>query len=237
MQDIVAFDQADIKVARSSNLPPPPPPAAPSNPRITAKTETSLILAWDDNSSNERRFFINFGKSGGSTQTTTVGANVTTRKFTSLATDTQYCFTVQAESLFGVSAESRRVCERTNKEQENKGPFTTSIFMSRQPIVQGFVPYRGTFGPIFTGANISKINFPTQFPPVLLVKPGHSTNECGNSKAVIQVHGDMTADQKKAIWGSATPSISGQQTLNFVGCTTSPQLPQLLPVNITWQRP
>ncbi|MDD5323450.1 MAG: FG-GAP-like repeat-containing protein [Methylococcales bacterium] len=237
MQDLVAFDQVEIKVAPSSNLPPPAPPAAPSNPRITAKTTTSLTVAWNDNSSNERKFFVYFGKSDNGTQTYTVGANATSRVFNSLAADTQYCFSVQAESLFGISAETARACGSTSPEPVNNGPFTTSISMARQPIVQGFVPYLGTFGPINTGANISKINFPTQFPAVLLVKPGHSTNECGNPAAVVLVHGDMTADQKKAIWGSATPSISGLQTLYFVGCTTSGQLPDLLPVNITWSHP
>ena len=238
--DLIAFDKNEITVAYSSDHAPHLPPATPTNVRITNTTTNSLSLAWDhDGGGFERYFLINYNKSGSGTQTVTQSANVSTRTFSSLAADTQYCFTVQAESIWGFSAESRRVCGRTSREQPppDKGPFTTSIFMSRQPIVQGFVPYAGTFGPIHTGAIVSKINFPTQFPPVLLVKPGFSTNQCGNPAAVILVHGDMTADQKKAIWGSATPTISGLQTLNFVGCTTSRQLPNLLPVNITWSRP
>ena len=45
--------------------------------------------------------------------------------------------------------------------------------------------------------------------------------------------------------GIATPRASssqsqlaaGLQTLNFVGCSTSSQLADLLPVNITWSKP
>jgi hypothetical protein len=238
-QDLIAFDKDEITVARSSNLPPPPPPNAPSNARITHATENTLYLAWNDNSNDERHFLVNFGKAGGSTQTVSLNANVTARAFSGLDPDTRYCFRVQAENIWGFSAESAPASGRTQPQSQttNKGPFDTSIFMSRQPIVQGFVPYAGSFGPIFEGALISKINFPTQYPAVLLVKPGHSTNECGNPSAVVRVHGDMTAEQKTAIWGSATPRITGQQRLNFVGCTTSSQLPNLHPVNLTWSRP
>jgi len=117
----------------------------------------------------------------------------------------------------------------------NKGPFTITIWMARQQIIQGPPSYVGSFGPISQGANISVINFPTQYPAVLLVKPGHSTDECfTNPDAVVQVWGDMTAAQKQAIWGTANLAISGNQQLNFVGCTLAPypQLPDLLPVNI-----
>jgi hypothetical protein len=241
LQDLVAFNKDKISVSYGRPWP-SFPPATPYNLRITDATTNSLSIAWDhDGNGYERYFLIHYNKVGSGTQTVTQSDHLETRTFNSLATDTQYCFTVQAESIWGFSAESPRVCGRTKREQTpppNKGPFTNTIYMSRQPIVQGYVPYAGQFGPIYdTGAIISKINFPTQYPAVLLVKPGHSTNECGNPNAVILVHGDMTADQKKAIWGSATPTISGQQSLKFVGCTTSSQLPHSLPVNITWSRP
>ena len=84
--------------------------------------------------------------------------------------------------------------------------------------------YEDTAGLAAAGAIISNINFPTQYAAVLLVKPGHSTAECNDPAAVVRVSGDMTADQKKAIWGSATPSISGYQTLPFVGCSAATML-------------
>jgi Ricin-type beta-trefoil lectin domain/Fibronectin type III domain len=120
-------------------------------------------------------------------------------------------------------------------------PNTTTIWMQRVEIIEGYVPYEGKFGPIFTGATITNVNFPTQFPPVLLVKPGHSTEECGDPTAVVEVWGDMTAAQKTAIWGTSNLKITGQQSLNFVGCGTttsdSQNIANLLPVNITYTTP
>jgi len=111
--DLVAFGPYDIKVARSSDVPPPSPPAAPSNPRITGQTSSTLSIAWNDNSSDERRFFVTY--SGGQNPGTVdlVGANHTTDVLYG-APNTQYCFTVQAENLWGISAKTPSVCGRTN---------------------------------------------------------------------------------------------------------------------------
>lgn len=122
MQDIIAFDQAHIVVVRSSNLPPPPPPAAPSSPRVTSKTATSLSIAWNDNSTDERKFFIYFGKAGSNMQRISVSANATTKVIGSLQADTRYCFSVQAENLWGLSATTYIACERTNPEQPQPPP-------------------------------------------------------------------------------------------------------------------
>ncbi|MCW5848816.1 MAG: VCBS repeat-containing protein, partial [Anaerolineae bacterium] len=114
MQDLVAFDTSDVKVVRSSNLPPPPPPAAPTNPRVTGTTTSSLSIAWKDNSNNERKFLISYAKSGSTKRTEiSVGANVTSATLGNLDTDSQYCFTVQAENVFGLSAKSSTACGRT----------------------------------------------------------------------------------------------------------------------------
>lgn len=118
MADLVAFDQDVVQVVRSSDQPPPPPPNAPSNPRFTDKTSTSLSLAWDDNSIDERKFFVYFGKDGGDITRYVVNGqagvdNVVTTVRNELEPNTQYCFSVQAENIFGLSAETARVCERT----------------------------------------------------------------------------------------------------------------------------
>ena len=113
MTDLVAFDQTVTKVVVSSDRPPPPPPNAPSNPRFTNKTATSLSLAWDDNSDNERKFFIYFGEPGGDKTRFQKPANTTTAVMSELTPNTRYCFTVQAENIFGLSAESTFACERT----------------------------------------------------------------------------------------------------------------------------
>jgi hypothetical protein len=115
MQDLVAFDYGAIKVARSSNLPPPPIPAAPFNVRITAKTDTTLTVAWNDNSVNEDGFVIHLREgSGGYTPTSAAAANATSRVLSGLDPDTFYCVKVQATSFWGDSYLSDFVCDRTS---------------------------------------------------------------------------------------------------------------------------
>jgi hypothetical protein len=131
MTDLVAFDRSVIKVVRSSTQTPPPPPNAPSNPRFTGKTSDSLSLAWDDNSNDERWFFVNFGKTGDVRRYFVQGqpgvGNVVETVRGELEPNTQYCFTVQAENLFGVSAETQRVCDRTT-------PVTPTPTPTPQPV-------------------------------------------------------------------------------------------------------
>jgi len=122
MTDLIAFDRDVIKVVRSSDQPPQPPPNAPSNPRFTGKTATSLSLAWDDNSNNERRFFVYFGEPNGAKTRFTRPANATTAVITDLEPNTRYCFTVQAENVLGLSAETRSVCDRTTPEVPTPTP-------------------------------------------------------------------------------------------------------------------
>lgn len=135
MADLVAFDREQIKVVISSDQAPTPPPLAPSNPRITSATPTSLSLAWDDNSNNERRFFVNFGKIG-ELRRIIKPANSTTAVMSELEPNTQYCFTVEAENIFGVSAATRLVCGRTNPEAPTPTPTPpTQIGFSRLDII------------------------------------------------------------------------------------------------------
>jgi len=112
-QDLVAFDSSEIKVVRSSDLP-PAPLLAPGNLRITGNTTTSISIAWDDNSNNERIFIIKYYKNGVNPQYTSRSANTTQAVISSLSSDTQYCFAVYAENLFGFSAESLTKCGRTS---------------------------------------------------------------------------------------------------------------------------
>jgi hypothetical protein len=231
LPDLVAVDKIDLKVSKSSTQPPPAAPIAPTGLRITASTANSITIVWNDNSNNERAFLIDWGKSGNLSNTASVAANTTSRTFGNLTGDTSYCFRVQAETLFDVSPSTPQVCGRTSKET-----FDTTISLVRQQIIEGPVPYVGSFGPIFDGAHLLNINFPSPY-PTLLVKPGHSTEECNNSNAVVVVQGDMTAAQKMAIWGTSNITITGNQQLVFVGCTSNPQLPDLIFVNIRWQKP
>lgn len=140
--DLVAFEYNSIKVAISNSNPPPAPPAAPSNLSIITKTATTITLAWDDNSNNERRFIIRWRKTGDGYQSSYVGADVTSYVLSELDPDTQYCFSVQAETLWGLSEETTVECVRTNTES---APLPTpslpliSVGVSREPESQDSV--------------------------------------------------------------------------------------------------
>ena len=235
-QDLIAFDNGYVKVVPSNSHAPLPPPVAPSNLRVTAKTDTTLTIAWDDHSVDARRFFINHGESSASRpRAKTVDANTTSHVFSSLDPNKLYCFTVYAESIYSLSAGSNLQCESTNPIPENKGPFTTTIYMEPQIVEQGYVPFYAEFGPFSDGATILSIKFPTQYPVSLVkVRPGNGSENCGEPDAVVVVHGLMTADQEREVWGTDTLSISGNQVLPFLGCAP---IRQSVPVNITWRKP
>ena len=244
LQDLVAFEPGYIVAVPSSALPPPPPPSNPYNRQITGTTTSSMSVSWEDDPGpypGVRQFFINYWEQGGNPQRIAVSSGTRAYTINSLAADMVYCFNVQAESIFGVSwYDPLGQCARTNSQSVNKGPFQNTIWMVEQPVNEGPIPYAGSFGPSYDGAVITRINFPTNWPAVLLLKPNHSTDECfSNPDAVVKVWGDMTAAQKVAVWGTANLSITGPQTLSFVGCSlsTSAQIPTMLPVNITWSKP
>ncbi len=122
MQDLVVFTQDLIMVANSSDLPPLPLPEVPTNPRITSKDETRITFAWDDSSNDETGFVISWRKQGENARETEVAKNITSKTFTDLDPDTEYCFNVRAFHLFGEGAETRVVCGRTNPRKEPEPP-------------------------------------------------------------------------------------------------------------------
>src|SRR5262249_32939136 len=99
----------------------------PSNLRITAKTDTTLTLAWNDNSNNEDGFVIYLKKDSGSyTAGFPTAANATSRVLSGLDSDTQYCVKVQATSFWGDSYLSNVVCDRTSPAPTPPPPPTPS---------------------------------------------------------------------------------------------------------------
>jgi hypothetical protein len=116
--DLVDFDYYDrfhgrsyTAVARSSDLPPPLPPAAPSNVQLTNPTPTTLMAAWQNNSSETRFFLLSHGQPPHLTNYSQT--QLTHSNLTGLAPDKQYCLTVSALSWFGVSNPSPEGCART----------------------------------------------------------------------------------------------------------------------------
>jgi FG-GAP-like repeat len=113
-----------------------------------------------------------------------------------------------------------------------------TLWLQPTIVIQGPIPYRATFGPIHTGARLTKINFPTQYAPFLLLRAGHNSGECySNPSATMYVHGDMTAAQLQEYFGSTTPTISGLQTIEFVGCSAGSPVGGNLPahpINLQW---
>jgi hypothetical protein len=120
MTDLVAFDQNDVKVVRSSDQPPPGGPKAPTNLEITEETPESISLEWKDNSADERKFLIHYDENPGTGNTGlwVRPQNSTTAVITDLTPETKYCFRVYAENIFGVSAPSNLECGTTLPEPE-----------------------------------------------------------------------------------------------------------------------
>ena len=103
-----------VQVARSSDEPTPLPPTAPSNLQVKDATPGSLSLTWDDNSINERSFLVHYWKSpDGDRELIIAAADTTSVVVSDLDPDTEYCFYVEAESLWGISG-SNSTCGTTN---------------------------------------------------------------------------------------------------------------------------
>lgn len=120
MTDLVAFDHDDVKVVVSSDQPPSKGPQAPTNLKVTGATPSSLSLKWDDNSVDERKFLIYYDENPttGNTQLAVRPENSTDAVINNLNPETEYCFKVYAENIFGVSAGSNRACGKTEAEPE-----------------------------------------------------------------------------------------------------------------------
>lgn len=97
-----------------------------------------------------------------------------------------------------------------------------SVTLTAQPPVQGYVPFLGYFGggPGNTSVLTQVSNSPYGS-TLFFIKPGHSSSECGNPKAVITLPpgGTLTAAQMQTLYGSATPSLA--QRIPFLACAAT----------------
>jgi hypothetical protein len=123
-------------------------------------------------------------------------------------------------------------------------PFTQTFTLSEQTGNGGsFVPYAGAYPPFGNVPPFHLIG--VQFPlsgfadtELAFVKPGHSTEECGNPSAVtLLVEGQsLTAAQITAIYGSAQPHFNTLSPMTAVACWSgSGPFPGFINLNITIQ--
>lgn len=119
---------------------------------------------------------------------------------------------------------------------ETSAPTTQSfsVGLSAQPIVQGWVPYAGSFGG-GTRGTLQSVQNASSSATLLFVKPGRGTQDCGDPSATVPVapRASMMADQLKTLYGSATPRLP----VNFLACLTTPtpQSISLTFLNITYR--
>jgi fibronectin type 3 domain-containing protein len=99
----------------TTQAPPAVIPTAPTNLRVTGTTQTTIALAWSDNSNNETGFRIERSNNGttGWTLITTVNSNVTTFTNTGLKKRQSYYYRVRANGTGGNSAWSNVATGRT----------------------------------------------------------------------------------------------------------------------------
>jgi hypothetical protein len=111
---------------------------------------------------------------------------------------------------------------------------SAGVGLAAQPIVQGWVPYLGTFGGGLKGSLLSVQNA-SQTATLLFVKPGRQTSQCSDATATVPLPpgASLTADQLKTLYASATPRLPA----TFLTCLTTPtpQSISLTFVNITYR--
>lgn len=109
-----------------------------------------------------------------------------------------------------------------------------SVTMSAQPVTQGYVPFLGFFGG-GTGfdAVLTQVRNPGGGSPLSFVKPGRSTQECGNPNAVVALApgAALTATQMATLYGSATPSLHNR--IAFLACAATPY--SAVFINVTYR--
>jgi hypothetical protein len=115
--------------------------------------------------------------------------------------------------------------------------------MVRKPVGVGtFVPYVGEF-PSFGSVppfRLISITYPLSGfvdDAMFFVKPGHSTNECGNPAAVVQLTegSTLTPAQITAIYGSSRPHFDTLHPLVAVACIDGPSFPSVITLNMSIQ--
>ena len=200
-------------------------PEAPTELRVGARGADSIELRWIDNSDNEWGFKIRYqGKRAGFPDhvgTDQRNHDETFARLQGLRSGFTYTITVVAYNQKGLeSGPSNEVQATTPIVVE-----TQEVSLSRQVIVQGFVPYVGKFPPfgVVPAGRLLRIRLPAVgFPDTSLafVKRDHSTQECGNASAVVVIGEGQTTTpaQLSEIYGVAEPTFTTSAPIPFIAC-------------------
>jgi hypothetical protein len=98
----------------------------------------------------------------------------------------------------------------------------TSVYMTAQPPVEGYVPFLGYFGggPGNT-STLTKVSNPFNGVTLFFPKPGHGSQDCGTASDVVTLlpGTTMSAADMQTLWGSPTPSLA--QPLPFLACAAT----------------
>ena len=112
------------------------------------------------------------------------------------------------------------------------GVKTASVTLTAQPIIQGYVPFLGSFGDNVRGT-LTKVSNP--FPDIVVnfVKPGRSTNNCGDPAAIVTLgpRETLTSAEMTAAFGASAPRLP----VTFLACGTSNTVLRVVYVNIEYR--
>ena len=110
-----------------------------------------------------------------------------------------------------------------------------SVLLTAQPVIQGYVPFLGRYGGgVNFNAVLTKVANPPGGAPLHFVKPGWSTEQCGNANATTYLApgATMTADQLRTLYGSTQPSL--RNGITFLACAATELRSTFL--NIQWRQ-
>lgn len=200
------------------------PPASPLNLRETAVSANSIGVAWDDNTNDAAGFRISFNGvrtgQGNHQGEVSAASNQRAATLSNLLSGWTYTISMLAFNSAGNSGASNSIVVTTPI-----APQIVSVTMTVSPVEEGPLSYVGQYPPGFgtvPAGHLLQIALP-QSAQVLgfsFVKIGHSTEECGNSDAVVTVlqASHTTPAQLTAIYGAAKPSYSSSSPIPFVAC-------------------
>lgn len=121
LEDLVAFDMIGYQLRY------PAKPAAPTNLRATSVSGTQVMLAWNDNSTDESEFRLWMKRSGGDwRELGGVRANRTSASVSGLTAGTSYLFSIQASNAGGYSDYSNDLSLTTETVAQGCSPSVTA---------------------------------------------------------------------------------------------------------------